>query len=209
MQGGPLTEAQRDLVRRCRAGLPPSASLLYAFSLLSREGEAVRMEIFHAAPEQIVETLRRVAPERVPDVEAALPLFAGVERLHLSFDIASEILPRIGIESSFARRPERERRWRELFDRLVKRGLCSPEKREAALGWPGHDSFWTAPKSWPEEAGVRTVCVRTLSHVKVVCAPGRELEAKVYLTLGSLDRLGSSEDDAAASSSASFSARDT
>ena len=190
MQGRPLTPAQSDLVRRCWESIPPPASLLYAFSLLSRGGEAVRMEIFGLEPDQIAGYLRRIGLVETSEVEAAASLFAGVERLHLSFDIASEILPRIGIEGSFPRRPEREPRWRELFDRLVDGGLCTPEKRQAVFTWPGYDSFWTAPESWPEEGGIRTRCVRGLSHVKVVCRPGREPEAKVYLTLGPLDRSG-------------------
>jgi hypothetical protein len=206
MHGRPLTRLQREIARRCRELLPPSANLLYAFSLLSRPGGAVRLEASGLEPWLVVEYLRRVAPAVLPEVEAALPLFAGVEWLHLSFDIASEILPRIGIEGSFPNPPGREPRWRGLFDRLVDRGLCTPEKREAVLAWPGYDSFWTAPGRWPEEAGLRAACVRALSHVKLVCQPGREPEAKAYLTLGSLDRLGAG---AAASSPASLSARAT
>ncbi len=58
------------------------------------------------------------------------------------------------------------------------------EKREAALAWPGWDSFWTAPDRWPVEAvGAEGYCVRYLSHVKVVCRPDREPEAKVYLAV--------------------------
>jgi hypothetical protein len=200
MQGRPLTAAQCALIRRCREGIPPSASLLYAFSLLSRSGEAVRMEIFGLEPDRMAGYLRRIGLAEIPEVEAAASLFAGVERLHLSFDIASEILPRIGIEGSFPRRPEREPRWRDLFDRLVDRGLCTPEKREAVFAWPGYDSFWTATGRWPEEAGIQTRYVRGLSHVKVVCRPGRATEAKVYLTLGPLDRSG-------AGATASFTAR--
>jgi hypothetical protein len=203
MQGRPLPPAQRNLVRRCWEEIPPSASLLYAFSLLSRDGGAVRMEIFGLEPDQIDGYLRRIGLAEIPEVTAAVPVFAGVESLHLSFDIASEVLPRIGIEGSFPRRPEREPRWRGLFARLVDRGLCTPEKREAVFAWPGYDSFWTAAGRWPEEAGIRTRCVRGLSHVKVVCRPGWAPEAKVYLTLGPLDRSGAG---AAASSPARLSA---
>jgi hypothetical protein len=203
IHGQPLTAVQRHLVRRCWDQIPASASLLYAFSLLARGDGAVRMEIFGLEADQVCGYLRRIGLAEVADVEAAAPLFAHVERLHLSFDIGSEILPRIGIEGSFAGRPEREPRWQDLFARLVDRGLCTPEKRAAVFAWPGYDSFWTAPESWPEAADLRTVCVRGLSHVKVVCHPGRELEAKAYLTLGPFDRSGAG---AATSSSARLSA---
>jgi hypothetical protein len=132
-------------------------------------------------PASILEYLKAQAPHTVKPVEEIVPLFEGVERIHLSFDIGEEISPRIGIEGSFLRLPHRETRWAELFERLIERGLCSPEKRDAALAWPGYDSFRTARDRWPAGAGSRNVCVRSLSHVKVVSRPEREPEAKVYL----------------------------
>lgn len=187
LHGKPLTPAQRRLLRRCREAIPGPASLLYLFSLRSRGSDAVRMEIFGLEPAAIVDYLRTVAPAGDPRVAEVAPLFAGVKRTHLSFDLGPDaVLPRIGIEGSFPGLPRREPRWRELFERLVDRGLCSPAKRTAALGWPGYDTFWTAPESWPVEthAPVEGFCVRALSHVKVVCDPRRDLEAKVYLMCG-------------------------
>jgi hypothetical protein len=191
LHGAPLLPEQRELVHRAVQEIPAPASLLYAFSLRSRGQGAVRLEIFGMEPAQILDYLGRVAPARVSDAAGIAPLFEGVERIHLSFDVASEVLPRIGIEGSFSRLPPREPRWPGLFDRLVERGLCSPEKRDAALAWSGYDSFWTAPAAWPlDKTGIGSTCVRTLSHVKAVCRPGREPEAKVYLTFGPLERSG-------------------
>lgn len=212
LHGEPLSPQQRELVHLAVQEIPSPARLLYVFSLQSRGNSrgnswgnnAVRLEIFGMEPAQILDYLGCMAPARVPDVAGIAPLFEGVERIHLSFDITSEILPRIGIEGSFSRLPPREPRWLDLFGGLVKQGLCSPDKRDAALAWSGYDSFWTAPAAWPREAaGIRCVCVRSLSHVKVVCRPDREPEAKVYLAFGPLER---SEAGAAASSAASRSA---
>jgi hypothetical protein len=92
----------------------------------------------------------------------------------------------VGVEGSFVRLPHREPGWRELFDRLQARDLCTQEKRAAAFAWPGQDSARTAP-AWPPAArGGR--CVRSLSHVKVVTHPEREPEAKVYLLVTPLRR---------------------
>jgi hypothetical protein len=184
LRGGPLAREQRKLWLACQREIPAPGYLLYAFSLRARGGDAVRMEIFGLGAEQILAYLGRVAPDVLPQVTEIAPTFEHVERLHLSFDLSrgGEILPRIGLEGSFPRLPRREPRWRELFARLEERGLCDPAKREAALAWPGYDSFWTAPERWP--AGAQGFCVRTLSHVKVVCQPGREPEAKVYLAFG-------------------------
>jgi hypothetical protein len=205
--GCPPSSRQRDLILQCLGALPAAASLLYLFSLRARGSDAVRLEIFGLEPAQILDYLRSVAPRTIPEVAQIAPLFEEVERLHLSFDVGEEILPRIGIEGSFPRQPSREPRWAGLLARLVERGLCSPGKREAVLAWPGYDSFWTAPERWPvAEIGVRGFCVRSLSHVKVICHPDREPEVKIYLTFGPAERSGVA---GAASSPASRSAFST
>jgi len=189
LRSGPPATRQRALILTCLEAISGSARLLYVFDLRARGGDAVRLEIFGLEPGQMLRYLRRVAPGSVSAVAEAAPLFEGVERLHLSLDIGEEVLPRIGIEGSFPRQPKRESRWWELFDRLESRGLCSAGKRDAALAWPSYDSFWTAPEQWPvAELGPGGSCVRSLSHVKVVCRPDREPEAKAYLVFGPLDR---------------------
>jgi hypothetical protein len=174
-------------VRRCHEAIPAPAYLLYAFSLRPRGIDALRLEIFGLDPAGIVSYLKDVAPGSLPWVRDAAALFAGVEQIHLSLDLGEEILPRIGIEGSFPRLPGREPRWGELFERLVSRGLCRPDRRDAALAWHGSETFWTAPAAWPVEAvGAGGFCFRKLSHVKVVCRPDREPEGKAYLLFGYL-----------------------
>jgi hypothetical protein len=184
LHGKPLTGPQERLVRLCHESIPPPAYLLYVFSLLARGTDTLRLELFGLDPAGIAAFLDRVAPGTVAWVADTAALFEGVERIHLSLDLGEEILPRIGIEGSFSRLPTREPGWRELLDRLVARGLCRPDEREAALAWPGYDTFRTAPQSWPAEAALRDVCFRRLSHVKVVCRPDRAPEAKLYLLFG-------------------------
>lgn len=189
LHGEPLPPEQRQLIRSFLAALPAPGYPLYAFSLYPRRRDAVRLEIFGLDPAGMLELLHRAAPWSLPWTADALTLFQGVDRLHLSFDLTTEILPRIGIEGSYARLPGREPRWREAFERLVAAGLCAPEKRDAALAWSGYDTFRSAPEAWPvAAAGRRGFCVRSLSHVKVVCRPDRPREAKVYLAFGWLER---------------------
>jgi hypothetical protein len=190
------------LIRSCLEALPAPAFLLYVFSLRARGSDAVRLEIFGMETAEILPYLQGLVPETVPAVQEAVPLFDGVERIHLSFDVTETVQPRIGLEGSFPRQPPREPRWGALFDRLIQRGLCLPAKRDAVLAWPGYDTFWTAPERWPvAELRSRGVCVRTLSHVKAVCRPGREPEAKAYLVFGPLD--GSSTGDSSSAARAS------
>jgi hypothetical protein len=207
LQGRPLPAGQRALILACLEALPASASLLYIFSLRARGSEAIRLEIFGLEPAAMLGYLRSLAPETASAVEEVSTIFAGVERLHLSFDVTAAILPRIGIEGSYPHQPSREPRWATFFERLVRRGLCAPEKRDAALAWPGYDTFWTVPERWPvAEIGPGGFCVRALSHLKVVCAPGREPEAKAYLIFGVPDL---SSAGATASSAASRSVLST
>jgi hypothetical protein len=128
--------------------------------------------------------MRTIAPAHEERVGRLAELFRPVERFHLSFDVGDEILPRFGLEGSFARQPAREPGWTELFDRLESRGLCTGEQRRAVFAWPGSDSLWTAPDAWPVAAvGAQGHYVRSLSHVKLVAQPDRGTEAKVYLAL--------------------------
>jgi hypothetical protein len=180
LHGEPLSDTQIDLVRRCLGEIPEEGILLYVFGLLPRPGNPIRLEIYGLDSDGALSYLHRVAPHTVSSLAGIAPIFEGIERPHLSFDIGTEILPRVGLEGSFAR--QRDPRWRELLTRLVDRRLCSPEERDSILAWPGYDTFWTAGEDWPlERAGLRGFCVRSLSHVKVVAQPGLPPEAKVYL----------------------------
>lgn len=186
LSGERLSPVQDGLVRRCHGEIPGEGSLLYVFSLLSRPGQPVRMELFGLDPDAAIAYLHRVAPHTALSLTEIAPIFSGVDRPHLSFDIGHEILPRVGLEGSFAR--QREPRWADLLDRLAARGLCTPAEREAIEAWPGYDSFWTAAADWPlESAGPRGFCARALSHVKVVAQPGRAPEAKAYLLVSHLE----------------------
>jgi hypothetical protein len=181
-----LDTSQRDWALRCIAEIPSPARLLYVFDLRARGTRALRLEILGLALQKAPAFLARLAPHLAPAVAKAAPLLAGAERPHLSFDVGPEgIGSRAGLEGSFVKWPHREPRWRELFDRLVDRGLCAPEKRDAIFAWPGQETFWSSPERWPTTAaGTRGVCVRALSHVKVVARPDCAPEAKAYLLFG-------------------------
>lgn len=191
-RGAPLEARQRDLALRCLGEIPAPARLLYVFDLSPRGTPAIRLEILGLSSDAADAFLRRVAPVLAPPVAALAPLLAEAERPHLSFDIGPEgIAPRAGLEASYVKWPHREPRWRGLFDRLVGEGLCDPGKRDAVLAWPGQESFRAAPGRWPADAAPRGVCVRALSHVKLVARPDDRAEAKVYLLFGWIPDRGS------------------
>lgn len=193
MRGEPLPAAQRRTVQRLLAAVPARARVLYAFSLLARRGEGVRLELYGLEPAAMVAYSRgAVSPAAAEQVASVAHLVSGADRFHLSFDVGpgeagaggvrAEISPRVGVECGLRRQPRREPRWAELLDRLVANGLASPTKREALLAWPGQDSLWTAPGRWPAAAvGRGGHGVRCLSHLKLVLHAGRAPEAKAYL----------------------------
>lgn len=195
LHGRPLDAAQRTSIRRAVAELPPPGSVLYAFSLRPRHDFAVRLELFGLAPAAMTAYLERLGlAEAGRRVTALEPYVRGSDRFHLSFDVTDRIGSRIGVEYAFARVPGAEPRWVGLLDRLVAADLCTAEKRDAVLAWPGYDSLWTAARRWPAEAVRRGgYCVRCLSHLKLVSRPGHEPEAKAYLIVQHVTR-GASAD---------------
>lgn len=193
-----LPELQRRATLVALEALPTRARLLYVFSLRSRcpdltvEPAPIRLEISGLRAEAFVPYLARVATPATATARAAqvrdlLPLVQAVDRNHLSFDLAPDLQPRIGVELSFRGLPGREPGWSSLFDRLQglsgTGGVAAKGIQRAVWAWPGWSSFWTDPETWPAAAGA-AYCVRSLSHFKVVTRPERPPQAKVYLLFG-------------------------
>jgi hypothetical protein len=94
------------------------------------------------------------------------------------------------LECSFS--PNRfhlEARWRALFDYLVEKGACLPEKRDLLLLYPGVENAigFTGGAMEPLASAsqhfddlISSVMVRFISHIKIVYHPSRSLEAKAY-----------------------------
>ena len=154
LAGRPLALHQRRLAERCLDAIAPPGRPLYAFGLLGRPGQPLRLEICGLDLPALVSYLELFSTDHARRLAHLAPLFADIgdtERLHLSFDLLPEgaIGPRFGVEGSLARLPRREPRWAAFFERLVSAGLCDPARRDAVLAWPGWDSFRTAPEVWP------------------------------------------------------------
>jgi hypothetical protein len=68
-------------------------------------------------------------------------------------------------------------RWIDVFRRLDADGLCTLERREAAMKWPQMHRQPLKPGGWP--CTIR----QDLSHVKITVRPGQPLRAKAYLSV--------------------------
>jgi hypothetical protein len=186
--GGPLTPRQVELLTDAVKRLPEGFRPIYLFSLRARGSPAVRLDSvgksLEAVPAFLSSLISETAGSSVAEVAS---LFADSDRPHLSFDIGPDSYGQsIGIECSYVKQPNREPRWKALLDRLVERGLCLPEQRDALLAWPGAETARQAGEGWPVDEQGRPVegfCVRGLSHIKLSLAPGRAPRAKTYLVV--------------------------
>lgn len=184
--GGPVPHSRRRLVGTCLDALPDGLRPLYLFDLQPRGAGEVRLELYTEDPSVLAGYLRRVAPaEATRRVAHLVPLVERCDRFHLSIDLGTEVSSRIGLEAAFRHLPQRDPRWRELCVDLVVEGLCSRDRAEAVLDWPGYDSIWTALDRWPGGDGARGGrpgghAVRSLSHFKLVSS-SRDPAAKAYL----------------------------
>ncbi len=185
--GSPPTAAQQRLVRRCLAAAgDPRPQIVYVANLQTRGMSAIRLDYYGMPPRNIAAYLERLGrPDLASTVSPLEKLVGGGERFHFSHDLDTGLLPRLGVELSYNSWPRRgEPQWEGLFDRLLDAGLCTPEKRDALFAWPGYVSADSVADLWPDQAGARGHLVRNFSHVKLVCHPEREIEAKAYLLFG-------------------------
>ena len=178
----------------CFRALSPEEQVFQVGLMLSRGPGAIRLCIRLRSTERIVEYLSGVG---WPGDEAVLrgaldPLSRSVDRVLLDIDVGETVGAKVGLECYFDgnRQPSREPRWGAFLDSLVLQGLCTADKREALLGYPGYFDQNAEGIPWPaalrrasQLLGGRasSTFVRSLHHVKIVHQPGRPPEAKAYL----------------------------
>jgi hypothetical protein len=146
--------------------------------------------------ERTVEYLAGVGwPCNEADVLGVLePIASLVDHVYLDIDVGETVHRKIGLECYFDgnKQPRTEPRWGIFLDSLVRDGLCTAEKRDALLVYPGYVDENAEGIPWPRALrrashllGGRSLStfIRTLHHGKVVYQPGEGLEAKAYLAV--------------------------
>jgi hypothetical protein len=170
LAGEALAPEVDRMVLEAYRSLPANAWVMHAGVLLGRAATGVRLSIA-AHGEAMPSYLAALGGDAAAAQAAALidALGDSVPWSQLDFDLAPAVLPRIG----FGLQPSAPDGWSALLEGVERRGWCTPEKRRALLGWSGR-----TPTSL---AHGPCVLERHLSHVKLVCAPGRPTSAKAYL----------------------------
>lgn len=188
LTGRPASRVVRECLSTGLARLPADAVVPYVGFMLGRRSPTIRLCIAKL-PLAVAETYgAATAAVGGPEVariagQAALPAGAGgpwyVPMLHLDVDERRGFLRRIGMERPF-RQPcqlvgETGAAERRLLEALTAQDLCTREKRDALLTWPGrsvamlgHELGWSMVE-------------RRINHVKFVHEPGVGTETKGYL----------------------------
>lgn len=193
LRGQRLPEKIKEQIICCIQKIPKGSSLFQVGTMLSRSTNDVRLYINKIHPQRIIPYLNALGWHDTDNQlrELIRDIAAKAERFVLSFDVTADgIGPRIGLECSFEEnRYHEEARWQPLFEYLVERGMCLPEKRDALLQYPGvdHTDDFTSGVMKPFVSVSQHLddifsgsLVRYLSHVKVVYVSDRPMEAKAY-----------------------------
>jgi hypothetical protein len=176
LRGARLSATVEERLAACLKLSPACGQVLQVGLFPGRQIEGIRLFLHVRSQEHLLTYL-----EAVGWVGPSEELTATVGRLfqlgdfvYLNLDVGERVYPKIGIECHFrgVAQPPMEPRWPSLLAHLVEHGLCTPEKKEALLGFPGA-SF--------QRLIYERVFYRGLHHIKVVYQPGRPTEAKAYI----------------------------
>jgi len=193
LKGQEVPKEVKQKINESLSKMPEETSLFQIGTMLSRENQMVRLHINKIKPEQIIPYLKQIGYEEKDDGLEILidEIKDKADRFVLSFDVKENgIGPRIGIELSYSSDLfQEEKRWDNLLDYLVEKGICLEEKREALLNYTGaeenHDFSGAVLKPVSTSADYldkinKSTMVRYINHVKIVYNPNKKLEAKAY-----------------------------
>ena len=155
-------------MRPCVLGLP-----------IARPGDSVRV-CLRVPPDHIRDGLEasgwRLTSSARRHFDSLLATVGPVcGRIVVDVDIGRDLSPAIGLEVGFPRRvgPLVHAGWPDLLTCIVALGLCTADKRDALLAFPGEPSLTAAA----DTARVR----RQINHIKLTVVDGQAIEAKAYL----------------------------
>lgn len=179
--GQPLPAATSRALHACCERLRPGGRMIHVSVMLSRTPAAIKL--YGVVPRHDLHGyLQRIEwPGCTRTLDALLDGFCLPATIDdtIYFDLALEddVTPYLGIvfsQMQLGVGENRDPRRAALLDRLVAAGLCTAEKRDAALAWPGSTRVVHARSSTPAR-------LRRWLDIKLGFRPGLPLEAKAYL----------------------------
>ena len=187
-----LPEKVKEKVLQCFDNLPQDAYIFQIGLMLARKVYAVRLCIRNIQTQAIIPFLKSMNWLGCSDNLAQLlkELETVVDRIDLDIDVGENIYPKIGLECYLAKQPSLEPKWNLFLDYLVTKGLCTPEKQDKLLNYPGY--VRERDFSQPLSVGTlklnqllgnkyESVFFKGLHHIKLTYQNQEVLEAKSYL----------------------------
>jgi hypothetical protein len=194
LRGQPLTESERNRLKRCFESGSRNTAVIHLGVWLSRPIECLRVIVKGKGCSWIRPYLKQIGwPFSWHNVQQQGSFFfKWSDTITLALDIDTNLHPRIGFEFAIHSPQDRAIGWGKIFDRLVDLQLCDPVKRDACLAWPG----WILPESisgpWPQHLVLESIVrepnefsafCRSIGHVKLIYDTNRFTAAKAYLSL--------------------------
>ena len=174
--GNPVPSKLNQNLSLCFNSIPVEGQVAHIGIMLSRGSDSIRV-CAEIPKDQVLEYLSHVGwSGSINEVKNIVSTFSPcVKRIHITLDVGDSIFPNIGIEFIFNTLPEIEPGLPLFLNLLIDEKMCTPEKRDALLTWPGYSLEIYPNDSWP------SILWRRLSHIKITCQPGSSLSAKAYL----------------------------
>ncbi|XXT20200.1 hypothetical protein WME94_01360 [Sorangium sp. So ce429] len=169
----PLAPAARADLDRCFEALPACGRVVHVGFMVTRRPAVVKL--FAAMDrEQVLGYLDAIRwPGSLAEAAALMTTFGGgPDTFRVDLTLGARLLPRLGLEFASRRGADPDRR--ALIARCVDQGLCTPQKRDALLSWPGSTREELPGYAWP-------VRLSRWIDMKIVHRPPEPLEAKAYL----------------------------
>jgi len=197
LTGQSLSKKIQQRLLQCIQKLPERANIIQFGVMLSRPNKGMRILVNHIRPSEIMPYLEMLdwsgEPEKLSQLITELE--KNVTRFSISIDLLENgIGPKIGIECSYYPKHrdlyQPEPRWIAFLDYLVKKNLCTPEKRDGLIDFLPEGKNQDEYKNYARTPLIIAtkisndacinVLVRQMGHVKIIYQPDHPLEAKGY-----------------------------
>jgi hypothetical protein len=194
LEGKPTSPATLSTLAECFQILPAFARILFLGAMISRGSGTIRVVTSGLSLEDMVRYLQRLGLRKSVGHLALIADISHVtDQLWLAIDIEETgVTPRIGFDCYYnsSARSGNSRKWADLLDFFVDKGISTDRKRNALLGAADMSNRKFDELAWPESlqrvskilgpAGFNRLGLH-IHHTKVIDRPGVPLEAKAYL----------------------------
>lgn len=194
LEGRRTSPATLSVLTECFHILPAFARILFLGAMISRGTGAIRVVVSGLSLEDMVRYLQRLGFRKSVGHLALISYISDLtDHLWLAIDIEEMgVTSRIGFDCYYnsTAQSENNRKWADLLDFFVDKGICTGHKRNALLGAADMSNREFDELAWPESlrrvskilgpAGFNRLGLY-IHHIKVIDKPGLPLEAKAYL----------------------------